>query len=69
MMADKKRMIQQILYGVSGAIKVNGKNYNADMTGFDLSDEEVADLSNYIRNSFGNKGDAVTSSDVRALRK
>jgi nitrite reductase (NO-forming) len=69
MMADKKRMIQQILYGVSGAIKVNGKNYNADMSGVDLSDEEVADLSNYIRNSVGNKGPAISASEVKTSRK
>ena len=64
LMADKKRMIQQILYGASGAMKVNGKNYNSDMTGFDLTDEEVSHLANYIRNSWGNKGPAVTPADV-----
>jgi nitrite reductase (NO-forming) len=69
MMADKKRMIQQILYGVNGAMKVNGKNYNAEMTGFDFSDDEIADLSNYIRNSFGNKGPAVTPDEVKVTRK
>lgn len=69
MMADKKRMILQILYGASGAMKVNGKNYNGDMTGFDLSDEEVSQLANYIRNSWGNKGPAVTPADVKISRK
>ena len=69
MMADKKRMIEQILYGASGAMKVNGKTYNAEMTGFDLSDEEVADLSNYIRNSFGNKGTVIGPEEVKAARK
>ena len=38
MMADKNRTIQQILYGASGEMKVNGKVYNMNMTGFDLSD-------------------------------
>jgi nitrite reductase (NO-forming) len=50
-------------------MKVNGKNYNAEMTGFDLSDDEIADLSNYIRNSFGNKGPAVTPDEVKVTRK
>jgi nitrite reductase (NO-forming) len=69
LMADKKRMIQQILYGASGPMKVNGKTYNAEMTGFDLTDQEVADLSNYIRNSFGNKGPAMMAEEVKAARK
>ncbi|MBS1545569.1 MAG: cytochrome c [Bacteroidetes bacterium] len=69
MMADKNRTIQQILYGASGEMKVNGKVYNMNMTGFDLSDGEVSDLMNYIRNSFGNKGPAVLPEHVKALRK
>lgn len=70
MMADKKRSIRQVLRGVSGEIKVNGKVYNIDMSGFDqLSDQEVSDVLNYVRNSFGNKGDAVTPAQVKALRK
>ncbi|HWA35940.1 MAG TPA: c-type cytochrome [Cyclobacteriaceae bacterium] len=68
MMADKKRSIQQVLKGVSGEIKVKGKTYNSEMTGFDLSDQEVSDVLNYVRNSFGNKGDAVTPEQVKAAR-
>jgi nitrite reductase (NO-forming) len=69
MMADKNRMIQQILYGANIPMKVNGKSYEAEMTGFDLEDEELSDLANYIRNSFGNKGPAVMPEDVKAARK
>jgi nitrite reductase (NO-forming) len=69
LMADKKRSIQQTLYGVNGEIKVNGKAYNMEMTGFDLTDEEVSDVLNYIRNSWGNKGGAITPAEVKASRK
>lgn len=69
LMADKKRSIQQILYGVTGEIKVKGKVYNMDMSGVELSDKELSDVLNYVRNSFGNKGDAVTPDQVRAARK
>ncbi len=69
LMADKNRSIRQILYGVSGEIRVNGKTYNLEMTGFDLTDEETADILNYIRNSWGNKGSVVTPTEVRAARK
>jgi mono/diheme cytochrome c family protein len=69
LMADKKRSIVQVLKGVSGEMKVNGKIYNGEMTGFDLTDQEVSDVLNYIRNSFGNKGAAVLPTEVKAARK
>ena len=69
MMADKKRSIQQIIKGVNGEIKVNGKTYNGEMSAIELSDQDVSDVLNYVRNSFGNKGDAVTPEQVKAGRK
>jgi nitrite reductase (NO-forming) len=69
LMADKSRAIRQILYGVSGEMVVNGKTYNAEMTAVDLNDQEVSDVMNYIRNSFGNKGGAITPEQILALRK
>lgn len=68
LMADKKRSINTVLKGLTGEIKVNGKTYNMDMTSFDLTDQEVSDVLNYIRNSFGNKGEAVKPEEVKALR-
>ena len=69
LMADKKRSIHQVLNGVSGEIKVNGKIYTMEMTGFSLTDQEASDVLNYIRNSFGTKGDAVTPDHVKLARK
>jgi mono/diheme cytochrome c family protein len=68
LMADKKRSITQILNGLTGEIEVNGKTYNGDMPAFDLTDEEVSDVLNYVRNSWGNKGDAIKPQDVKAVR-
>ncbi len=70
LMADKKRSINEVLHGLTGQIKVKGVAYDGVMTGFDaLSDTEVSDVLNYIRNSFGNKGPAVTPDEVKATRK
>lgn len=69
MMADKKRSILQVLNGAKGEMKVNGKAYNAEMTGFELTDEQVSDLLNYCRNSWGNKGGALKPEEVKAARK
>lgn len=69
LMADKKRSVQQVLYGITGEIKVKGTTYNSDMPGFDLTDEEVSDVLNYVRNSWGNKGEPVKPEEVKAARK
>ncbi|NOS93135.1 MAG: cytochrome c [Cyclobacteriaceae bacterium] len=69
LMADKKRSIVQIIKGISGPIKVNGVEYNGEMAAIDLSDQEISDVLNYVRNSFGNKGAAVTPEEVKTARK
>ena len=69
LVADKLRSIKQVLYGATGEMKVKGKIYSMDMAGFDLSDKEASDVLNYIRNSFGNKGVAITPDQVKASRK
>ncbi len=69
LMADKNRSIVQIIKGAKGEMTVNGKKYDMEMPGFDLSDEEVSDVLNYIRNSWGNKGAPVTPAEVKAVRK
>ena len=69
LMADKNRSIIQVLNGASGEMTVNGKVYNTEMMGIDLSAEETSDVLNYIRNSFGNKGEAITPSEVTKHKK
>jgi nitrite reductase (NO-forming) len=69
LMADKTRSIQIILNGVSGPMTVNGVLYESEMPGYPLSDQEVSDLINFIRNSFENKGGITTPEEVAAVRK
>jgi mono/diheme cytochrome c family protein len=69
MLADKKRAINQILYGASGEMTVNGTVYNGEMMGYELTDEQMSDLMNYIFNSFDNKGGVTTPADVKSARK
>jgi mono/diheme cytochrome c family protein len=68
LMADKARSIKQILNGASGEMVVNGKTYNGEMPAMDFTDEQVSDVLNYVRNSWGNKGAAVTPAEVKAQR-
>jgi mono/diheme cytochrome c family protein len=69
MLADTKRSIREILYGVSGEMTVNGKIYNLPMKGYELNDEQASDVLNYMRNSWGNKAEAVKPEDVKMARK
>ncbi|MBS1680590.1 MAG: cytochrome c [Bacteroidetes bacterium] len=68
LMSNKRRSIHQVLYGTSGEEKVKGKKYTGEMGAFDLTDRETSDVLNYIRNSFGNKGSAVTPEEVKDVR-
>lgn len=66
----RKESIHAVKFGQSGPIRVNGKNYNGKMSPMGLSDEEVADVMNYIMNSWGNKpSKMVTVSEVKAIKK
>lgn len=66
-----KTLINIILIGQSEEITVNGKKYNIAMPAQDyLTDEQIADVLNYCKNSWGNKiPGAVTTAMVKALRK
>lgn len=70
MMADKRRSIEIVLNGKSGPVTVNGKDYNSVMPALSqLNDDEIANILTFVRNSFGNKGDAVTPEEVSEARK
>ena len=57
--------IKAIKYGLSGPIVVNGVNYNLNMEKTGLDNQEIADVMNYILNSWGNKTEKlVTENEV-----
>lgn len=68
LMADKERAIKVILQGLEGEVKVNGQIFNSVMPALGLSDEDAANVATYIRNTWGNKGDAVTPAEVTKVR-
>ena len=62
---DVNRSIVAVKKGLSGKIEVNGEAYDGLMTAQGLTNEEVADVMNYILNSWGNSTDEqVTESKV-----
>jgi nitrite reductase (NO-forming) len=61
--------IRNVLAGRTGEVIVNGKTYNGTMTPLNyLSDDQIANVLTYVRNSFGNTGDAVKAEDVKRVR-
>jgi nitrite reductase (NO-forming) len=69
LMSDKERSIRIVLQGMTGEVVVNGRKYNGVMTPLNnLSDHEIANVLTYVRNSFGNSGEAVSADEVRRIR-
>ena len=65
------RLIRIVLHGLVGPIEVNGVKYpgQVPMTAFKgLSDDEIAGVLTYVRNSFGNKADPITPTQVKKVR-
>lgn len=70
LLKNREASIRGIKYGQSGEILVNGVTYNGVMPAMGLSDEEVADVMNYILNSWGNTSKKiVTLEEVSLISK
>jgi mono/diheme cytochrome c family protein len=74
---DKKRLAAVVLYGLSGPVTVSKKLYKApevsgEMPGIasntNFSDDDVAQVLSYIRNSWTNSAEKVSKDDVAAIR-
>lgn len=62
--------IASVKYGLQGEIEVNGETYNNVMTSMGLSDEEVADVMNYVMNSWENtQNEMITAEKVKSIEK
>lgn len=60
-----KRMasIRGVKYGQRGELTVNGVTYNNTMAPMGLENQEIADVMNYIYNSWGNSSDKMVSAE------
>jgi len=64
-------VIRLVLDGMSGPIEINGEEYNSIMPPQkdNLDDQQISDLLNFLRNSFGNSADAITPEEVAKARR
>jgi len=69
LMADKQRSIGIVLNGLSGKVSVNGAAFDSVMPPMSqLNDDELANILTYVRNTWGNSGEAVSAAEVKAVR-
>ncbi|PWL30002.1 cytochrome c [uncultured Roseivirga sp.] len=69
LMKDVTRNIKNLIEGLQGEITVNGKKYNQVMPASGLDDTDIANVLNYVMNSFGNKAEKmVTKEQVAKVR-
>lgn len=75
---DMNIMLSIVLKGLSGPVKIAGHLYQApeisgEMPGFadnkDFTDADIADVANFVRRSWKNRGDKVVEADVKTVRK
>ena len=69
-LGSKPVLIHQVLRGSQGTVEIDGDTFHNTMPplGQTLTDQQVADVLTYVRNSFGNKASAVTTAEVKAER-
>lgn len=67
---DKGRLIRLVLHGMQGPVEIGGERYDNLMPGqYQLSDDQVADVLTFVRQSFGNDAESVAADDVFAVRR
>jgi len=75
---DKNKLISIVLFGLTGPVKVNGHVYktpevSGDMPGIgydkEMPSEDVAQLLTFIRKSWRNNGDKISTEEVASTRQ
>lgn len=68
-LGNKSSLIQMLLKGSQGQVEIDGDTFaNAMPAQAHLTDQQIADVLTYVRNSFGNKASVVTPAEVKVVR-
>ncbi|MBD0278510.1 MAG: cytochrome c [Flavisolibacter sp.] len=68
-LGNKTPLIQMVLKGSQGKVEIEGETFHNTMPAQNtLTDQQIADVLTYVRNSFGNKASAVTAAEVKTQR-
>jgi len=70
LMTKREASIRAVKYGIQGEIVVNDVEYKGVMSNLGLYEDEVADVMNYITNSWGNKNPKmITEEEVKNVQE
>jgi mono/diheme cytochrome c family protein len=68
-LGNKASLIRMVLKGSQGQVEIDGEKFHNTMPAqAHLTDQQLADVLTYVRNSFGNKASVVTLAEVKAIR-
>lgn len=65
---NEHRLARILLHGLEGPLKIDGTEWNQEMPRFEGSDEDLAAVLTYVRRSWGNGADPVTTETVAQER-
>lgn len=69
-LGDPDRIIRIVLQGLSDPVEINGETYQNIMASHAfLSDQQIADVLTYVRQSFGNNAGRITRKEVTEMRQ
>jgi mono/diheme cytochrome c family protein len=68
-LGSKTILVKQVVKGSNGTVEIDGDTFRNTMPPQPkLTDQEIADVLTYVRNSFGNKASQVSPAEVKSIR-
>ena len=68
-LGEKERLIKVVLQGLNEPIEIKGEIYQNVMASHAfLSDQQIADVLTFVRQSFGNDAPAINADEVKEVR-
>jgi mono/diheme cytochrome c family protein len=67
---DEAKLIRIVMHGITGPIDVAGQTFDGAMPAWGgvLKDPEIAAVTSYVRNAWGNKAAPITAAKVSTIR-
>ncbi|MCE7991093.1 MAG: cytochrome c [Roseivirga sp.] len=69
LLKNKENGIQAVLFGLKGKVIVNDVEYDRAMPPVKWTDQELSDVLNYVRNTWGNKASFISPEEIAEARE
>lgn len=69
LLKDKNHIAEVLIFGLMDTIVVNGKTYSGIMHPVIGTDQEIADIFNYMYQEFGNNAQSISPLEISKIRK